>query len=102
MSWTLKFTKKAEKEFKSLDKYIQSKIKKAMSEKLLTNPILYLKPLLGDKSGLYKFRVGDYRLLCAKEDGELVIMVFKVKHRSYIPTGVRPQYSYQSHCPRNY
>ena len=81
MNWTVKFTKKAEKEFKSLDKYIQSKIKKAISEKLLTNPSLYLKPLLGDKSGLYKFRVGGYRLICAKEDGELVIMVVKVKHR---------------------
>ena len=81
MNWTLKFTKQAEKQFKSLDKYIQSKIKKAISEKLFTNPNLYLQPLLGDKSGLYKFRVGDYRLLCAKEDRELIIMVVKVKHR---------------------
>ena len=82
MNWELKlkFTKKAEKEFKLLDKYIQSKIKKAILHKLLTNPNLYLKPLLGDKSGLYKFRVGDYRLLCVKEDKKLVIMVVKIKH----------------------
>jgi mRNA interferase RelE/StbE len=81
MSWTLEFTKQAEKQFQSLDKHTQSKIKKAISEKLLTNPNIYLKSLLGDKSGLYKFRVGDYRLLCFKERSELVIMVVKVRHR---------------------
>ncbi len=29
----------------------------------------------------YKFRVGDYRLICDKQDNTLVIFVITVKHR---------------------
>jgi mRNA interferase RelE/StbE len=48
---------------------------------ILDSPLI---PLLGDKSGFYKFRVGDYRLLCAKEDDKYIITVVKVKHRKEV------------------
>ena len=75
------FEKKAKKEFCKLSHDIQLRIKKVINEKLLSNPDLYLIPLLGDKSGYYKFRVGDYRLLCKKQDKKLIIIVLKIKHR---------------------
>ena len=80
MDWKIEFTKKAQKQFNSLDNSVKLRIKKYILEKLTTNPKLYLIPLLGDKSGFYKFRVGDYRLLCAKEDDKYIITVIKVKH----------------------
>jgi mRNA interferase RelE/StbE len=48
---------------------------------LVTNPKLALIPLTGDKANLYKFRVGDYRLLCLRDDEKLHVLVIKVKHR---------------------
>jgi len=51
---------------------------------MVINPKLALIPLAGDKAGLYKFRVGDYRLLCSRDDDTLHVLVVKVKHRKDI------------------
>jgi mRNA interferase RelE/StbE len=37
--------------------------------------------LHGDKSGLWRYRVGDYRLICQIEDARLVIVVLNIGHR---------------------
>ena len=82
--YTVIFDKNAEKMFRKMDRNIQKIITKAVRNKLSVNPDLYLIPLVGDLSGLYKFRVGDYRLLCLKEDNRLIITVVKVKHRKIV------------------
>ena len=79
--WTFAFSKKAQKQFNKLDASIQSRIKEAVLHKLVINPKQHLIHLAGDKAGLYKFRVGDYRLLCSRDDEQLYILVVKVKHR---------------------
>ena len=38
-------------------------------------------PLVGEFVGYYKFRVGDYRLICSKEDDKLVVIVVEIGHR---------------------
>lgn len=82
MTWTIEFTELAAKQVLSFDAQIQIRIRDAIRNKLVKNPEIYLKPLSGDKSGLYKFRVGDYRLLCVKsQEGGLIITVVKVAHR---------------------
>ncbi|MGU9961785.1 MAG: type II toxin-antitoxin system RelE family toxin [Candidatus Puniceispirillales bacterium WSBS_2018_MAG_OTU23] len=81
MTWTFVFSTKAEKQFKKLDGITQSRIKKALTEKLMADPTLTLEPLTGDKAGFYKFRIGNYRLLCSKNDETFCILIFKVKHR---------------------
>ncbi len=84
MTWTFEFSKNAEKQFKKLDVTVQSRIKKAVLERMVINPKLALIPLIGDKARLYKFRVGDYRLLCSRDDDKFHILVVKVKHRKNI------------------
>ena len=79
--WKIFFTKKAEKEFAKLEALIQKRIYAALKEKLEVAPERHLKSLTGNKKGSYKFRVGDYRLICKKEDAEIVILVIKVRHR---------------------
>lgn len=81
MSWTFEFSKQAEKQFKKLDAVIQLRIKKAVLERLIVNPKLALIPLTGDRSRFYKFRVGDYRLLCSRDDQKLYVLLVKIKHR---------------------
>jgi mRNA interferase RelE/StbE len=81
MSWQIIFTRKAQKQINDLDKPTQLRIKKAIIEKLLTNPAAYLETLVGDLGGYYKFRVGDYRLICTKEDEKLIVIVIELGHR---------------------
>lgn len=81
MPWKFEFSKKAQKQFYALDEKLQSRIKKAFIEKVMINPKKYLIRLSGDKSMFYKFRVGDCRLLCAKDDKKFSVLVIKVKHR---------------------
>lgn len=79
--WQVQFTKRADKDFEKLTPEIRKRIDKAIEEKLLTNPDKYLVGLVGELSDLYKFRVGDYRLLCSKDGYNLLIHVIKVAHR---------------------
>lgn len=79
--YTVVFGKKAKKQFYNLDRSSQKRITKAIDEKLVPNPKKHLLPLTGDFSGLYKFRVGEYRLLCIRNDDQLRVLVVKVKHR---------------------
>jgi mRNA interferase RelE/StbE len=78
MNWQIIFTKKAQKQINDLDKPAQSRIKKSIIEKLMVNPALYLEPLTVDFTGYYKFRVGDYRLICAKENEKLTVIVIEM------------------------
>lgn len=82
--WKIKWDSKAEKQFLNLDHPLRKRILNVIHSKLLRNPDIHLIPLVGDKAGMYKFRVGDYRLLCNKNDNELVILVVKVKHRKEV------------------
>nr|WP_236829021.1 type II toxin-antitoxin system RelE/ParE family toxin [Bartonella schoenbuchensis] len=42
------------------------------------------KPLRGPLSGLWRYRVGDYRILCDLHDKELLVLVLAVGHRKNI------------------
>ena len=84
MNWKIVFTKKAQKQIDVLDNSNKSRIKKSILEKLLINPNLYLEPLVGSMGGYYKFRVGDYRLICSKEDNKLTVIVIEIGHRSEV------------------
>ncbi len=79
MSWKIEFTKAATKQIHSLDASIQTRIKKEIEKKLKTNPDRYLIGLLGELSDLYKFRVGNYRLLCSKDGERLIMRLLQIK-----------------------
>jgi mRNA interferase RelE/StbE len=82
--WKVIFTKKADKEFAKLSSEVRKIIAKAIDQKLLIDPNRFLIPLIGDLSGFCKFRIGDYRLICKKEEEILLITVIKVKHRKEV------------------
>ncbi|MDK7090357.1 type II toxin-antitoxin system RelE/ParE family toxin, partial [Escherichia coli] len=42
------------------------------------------KALTGQLSGLWRYRIGNYRAICMIENNELVILVIDVDHRSTI------------------
>ena len=84
MSWKIIFTKRAEKDLKSLSPEVKKLIAKAINKKLLPNPDSALIPLKEKLKGIYKFRVGTYRILCEKRSTTLVIVVVKIGHRKEI------------------
>lgn len=68
---------------KKLDNYTKTVIKNWIIKNLegCTNPFQQGKPLVGDKSGLWRYRVGDYRLICEVQQEKVVILVVEIGHR---------------------
>lgn len=86
MIYQIVTTDKFDKSFKKLDKQTQ-KIIKAWIEKNLMgceNPRLHGKGLTANKSGQWRYRVGDYRILAEIRESELVLVLIEVGHRSRI------------------
>lgn len=83
MRYKVKTTAKFDKEFKKLDKYTMKMIKAWIVNHLVDceNPRLFGKGLTANRSGQWRYRIGDYRLICEIEDDELVILALTVGHR---------------------
>ena len=83
MVWQIKFEPKALKELKKLDQPTQKRILNYIQKQISSaqNPRISGKALTGNKQGLWRYRVGDYRIVCQIIDEELIIVVIKVGHR---------------------
>ena len=73
------------KHFLKVDKSTQKKIVSRL-EKIseYSDPEMFGKPLLGNKKGLWRFRVENYRVICQIKQKELIILVLDVGHRKNI------------------
>ena len=83
MSYRVETTARFDKEFKKLDRYTQ-KMLKAWIEKNLVDcmdPRVHGKGLTANRSGQWRCRIGDYRLICLIEDDKLVLLALSVGHR---------------------
>lgn len=79
------FSDKAKKFFLKLDKPIQKQIQKFILKlEGMSDPRARGKMLVGNLLGFWRYRVGDYRLLCRIVDKELVITVVEVGHRKEV------------------
>lgn len=80
------YTDKAIKQMQKLDKYSATMIRAWITKNLdgFPNPWLRGKALNGNKSGQWRYRIGDYRLICKIEDDQLVILTLTVGHRREI------------------
>lgn len=82
-TWQIEITRTAEKQIQKLDRVAQQSIVRFLRERLKTadNPRQWGKPLHGDKQGLWRYRVGEYRLICDIQDEKITILVLRVGHR---------------------
>ncbi|MDR1017795.1 MAG: type II toxin-antitoxin system RelE/ParE family toxin [Lachnospiraceae bacterium] len=80
------YSKNFEKEFKKLDKGIQKFISAWINKNLdgTTNPRSKGKGLVDNHSGEWRYRIGDYRLLCEIQENTLVILALHIGHRSVV------------------
>ena len=82
-SWRVEISRSAEKQIQKLDRTAQGSIIRFLRERVQAadNPRQWGKPLHGDKGGLWRYRVGDYRLICEIQDERVTVLVVRVGHR---------------------
>lgn len=84
--YTVVFSERAKKQMKKLDKHVASLIIGWIEKNLenCENPRVHGKALVENKSGQWRYRVGDYRIICEIQDDKIVILVLDVGHRRSI------------------
>ena len=82
-NWTIEFEAAAQREFERLDKTVALRISKFLYQRVasLENPRLIGERLHGTLGDYWKYRVGDYRIICTLEDDRLVVVVVRIGHR---------------------
>lgn len=81
----VKFENKARKEFLKFDREVQIQILRYIEKiKALENPRDMGKSLVGDLKNYWRYRVGNYRLICKIKDDELLIIIIHIEHRNKI------------------
>lgn len=86
MIYHVEFTKYALKELKKLDKGTASLIVGWIRKNLegCENPRIHGKGLTADKSGQWRYRVGDYRIIAQIQDEKVTILLVNIGHRREI------------------
>lgn len=81
----VEYTETVKKQISKLDNSIKKRIFDYMDEvEKLNNPRLRGKRLVGNLLGLWRYRVGAYRILCDIKDDVLVILVVDIGHRKEV------------------
>jgi mRNA interferase RelE/StbE len=86
LTWRIEFTRTAEKQIVKLDRQAQASILRYLGQCVQPSedPRQLAKALHGDKQGLWRYRVGNYRLICDIQDEKLTVLVLAVAHRKEV------------------
>lgn len=81
MVWKIEMTGEAEKELARIDKPAAKRIVRYLRERVSVDPRSSGKSLRGDLSGLWRYRIGDYRVICELYDKKVSVLVIRIGHR---------------------
>lgn len=83
MMYRVETSSRFDREFRKLDKYTQRMIKAWITKNLIgcEDPRVHGKGLTANRSDQWRYRIGEYRLICQIEDEQLVILALSVGHR---------------------
>ncbi len=83
MAWRVEIARTAQKQIAKLDRQAQAEIVRTLRERVAQweNPRQAGKPLRGEKKGLWRYRVGDYRVICDIQDQANIVLVLALGHR---------------------
>ena len=85
MAWKIEIDKGVQRSMKNLDRHVAKRIIAKLREiSQLEDPRSTGKALVGNLAGLWRYRVGDYQIVCDIEDEVLLILVVDVAHRSKV------------------
>ena len=83
MKWRLVFSKRADKQLAKMDAGVRRIIVSWLMKNIedCENPRAHGKGLAGNHSSEWRYRIGDYRVLCEIKDNELIVLALEIGHR---------------------
>jgi mRNA interferase RelE/StbE len=83
LAWRIEIKRTAQKEIERLDRKAQTAIVSFLRERVAgsEDPRQTGKALKGEMGDLWRYRVGDYRIICDIQDGIVTVLVLRVRHR---------------------
>jgi mRNA interferase RelE/StbE len=83
LAWTIEYAETAKKQLRKLDKLAARRIVDFMDERVAPSDDARElgKALNGPLGDLWRYRVGDYRILCDIQDGVLTVLVLQIGNR---------------------
>lgn len=87
MAYTIEYAKGVAKDLRNLPKPVQLRALQVVERILAIDPDAG-KPLKGPYKGLWKYRIGDYRIIYSIEQKRLVIFVLRIRHRKDVYQGI--------------
>ena len=86
MAWNLEISPVAQRQLDKLDRTVARRISRFLYERIRTldDPRQLGERLQGNLKEFWRYRVGDYRIICSLEHDRLVVMVLRVGHRREI------------------
>lgn len=84
MAWTVEFLPEAARELRRLDRQVAARLLRFLDQRIrrAEDPRSIGEALRGERFGAYwKYRVGDYRLICRIQDQQVVVTVVRIGHR---------------------
>lgn len=86
MAWTVEISDFAEKQLRKLDRPVQQRLLDWLDDRIegCKNPRHFGEPLKGDLAGLWRYRVGSYRIICEIKEQRLIVLALAIGHRRKI------------------
>jgi mRNA interferase RelE/StbE len=83
LAWNVEVSPKAQRQLDELDKPVARRISRFLYERIgkLDDPRQLGERLQGTLSEFWRYRVGDYRIICSLEHERLVVLVLRIGHR---------------------
>jgi len=80
LAWTVEISDVAERQLRKLDRQIHKRILDWLDDRLegCKNPRHFGEPLKGDHAGFWRYRIGNYRVLCEIQDQYVVVLVLTI------------------------
>lgn len=86
MAWTIELSDTAKKQLKKMGKNDAKRIIEYLKTRVATSddPRQIGKPLIGNLTELWRYRVGDFRVICDLQDNVMTVMVLRTGHRKEV------------------
>lgn len=90
MAWRIEYAKSVRKEVQKLDPEARRRIRAYLEERVaaLDDPRQLGQALKGQRTELWWYRAGDYRIVCELRDTALVVLVLRIGHRRSVYRGL--------------
>lgn len=86
MSYEVVYTQQSVRELRKLDRYTRDLVLSWIEKNLVgcSDPRGCGKGLTANRSGQWRYRIGDYRLIAEIDDGKVTILLLSIGHRREI------------------